>query len=88
LREAVAYAQRGLGGRASATHGWASLSRAERQVVELASQGLTNPAIARELFMSESAVSKHTAGIFDKLGLVATDDDNRRVLAVLTYLNG
>ncbi len=46
LQEAVAYAQRGRGEHADATHGWASLSPVERQVVELASQGLSNPDIA------------------------------------------
>jgi predicted ATPase len=55
LEEAVAYAQRGRGKHAGATHGWASLSPVERQVVELASHGLNNPNIARELFMSRNA---------------------------------
>ena len=49
-------------------------------------EGRSNAAIARQLFVSDSAVSKHTASIFDKLGLAATDNDNRRVLAVLAYL--
>ena len=62
------------------------LTTHERQVLELMAEGRANAAIARQLVMSESAVSKHTAGIFDKLGLIATDDDNRRVLAVLAYL--
>jgi DNA-binding NarL/FixJ family response regulator len=62
------------------------LTTRERQVLELMAEGRSNAAAARQLFMSESAVSKHTAGIFDKLGLIATDDDNRRVLAVLAYL--
>ncbi|HJP74264.1 MAG TPA: response regulator transcription factor [Pseudonocardiaceae bacterium] len=63
-----------------------ALTPRELQVLELMAEGRSNAAIARQMFMSESAVSKHTASIFDKLGLVATDDDNRRVLAVLAYL--
>lgn len=63
-----------------------ALTGREREVLELMAEGRSNAAIARRLFVSESAVSKHTASIFDKLGLVATDDDNRRVLAVLAYL--
>jgi DNA-binding NarL/FixJ family response regulator len=63
-----------------------ALTTREREVLELMAEGRSNAAVARQLHMSESAVSKHTASIFDKLGLVATDDDNRRVLAVLAYL--
>ena len=50
-------------------------------------QGRSNAAIAQRLFLSESAVGKHTASIFAKLDLPPSDDDNRRVLAVLAYLN-
>ena len=50
-------------------------------------QGRSNGAIAQQLFVSEKAVSKHSTSIFAKLGLEASDDDNRRVLAVLAYLN-
>jgi hypothetical protein len=39
------------------------------------------------LFVTEKAVSKHAAGIFAKLDLAPSDDDNRRVLAVLAYLD-
>jgi len=45
-----------------------------------------NAAIAQRLFITEKAVSKHAAGIFAKLDLALSDDDNRRVLAVLAYL--
>jgi DNA-binding NarL/FixJ family response regulator len=64
----------------------ARLSPREQEVLELMAEGRSNAAIAQRLHLSESAVSKHCAGIFAKLGLVASDDDNRRVLAVLTYL--
>jgi len=39
-------------------------------------------------FIAEKSVAKHAAGIFSRLGLAPSDDDNRRVLAVLAYLNG
>lgn len=64
-----------------------ALTPREREVLELMAEGRSNAAISQRLFLSESAVGKHTAGIFGKLGLAPSDDDNRRVLAVLTYLN-
>jgi len=51
-------------------------------------EGRSNAAIGGRLFVTEKAVSKHTNNIFAKLGLPPSDDDNRRVLAVLAYLNG
>ncbi|NBE79746.1 response regulator [Micromonospora rubida] len=65
----------------------ARLTPRERDVLELMAQGRSNAAISQRLFLSESAVGKHTASIFDKLRLPPSSDDNRRVLAVLTYLN-
>ncbi|MGK5673643.1 LuxR C-terminal-related transcriptional regulator [Micromonospora sp. URMC 106] len=65
----------------------ARLTPRERDVLELMAQGRSNAAISQRLFLSESAVGKHTASIFDKLRLPPSADDNRRVLAVLTYLN-
>jgi DNA-binding NarL/FixJ family response regulator len=65
----------------------ATLSPREREVLELMAQGRSNSAIAQRLFVSEKAVSKHSTSIFIKLGLEPSDDDNRRVLAVLAYLN-
>jgi DNA-binding NarL/FixJ family response regulator len=50
-------------------------------------EGRSNAAIAASLVVSEKAVSKHIANIFLKLGLPPSDDDNRRVMAVLAYLN-
>lgn len=63
------------------------LSPREREVLELMAQGRSNAAIAQRLFVSEKAVSKHTTSIFIKLGIGLSDDDNRRVLAVLAYLS-
>ena len=65
----------------------AALSPREREVLELMAQGRSNGAIAQRLYISEKAVSKHSTSIFIKLGLEPSDDDNRRVLAVLAYLN-
>ncbi|MGW9030641.1 LuxR C-terminal-related transcriptional regulator [Streptomyces sp. NPDC055722] len=62
------------------------LTERERQVLELMAEGRSNSAIANRLFISEKAVSKHSTSIFTKLELAPSDDDNRRVLAVLAYL--
>ena len=56
-------------------------------VQKLMAEGRSNAAIAQRLFITEKAVSKHAAGIFGKLELAPSDDDNRRVLAVLAYLD-
>jgi DNA-binding NarL/FixJ family response regulator len=63
------------------------LSPRELEVLELMAQGRSNAAIAERLVVTERAVAKHTANIFLKLGLIPSDNDNRRVLAVLAYLN-
>jgi DNA-binding NarL/FixJ family response regulator len=63
------------------------LSAREREVLGLMAEGRSNSAIAQRLFVSEKAVSKHSTSIFAKLGIGPSDDDNRRVLAVLAYLN-
>jgi DNA-binding NarL/FixJ family response regulator len=65
----------------------ARLSPREREVLSLMAEGRSNAAIAQRLFITEKAVSKHAAGIFAKLDLVPSEDDNRRVLAVLAYLD-
>ncbi|MGF6888607.1 DNA-binding NarL/FixJ family response regulator [Nocardia sp. GAS34] len=64
------------------------LSPREREVLSLIAAGRSNAAIARQLTISASAVTKHIASIFGKLHLPESDDDNRRVLAVLAYLDG
>ena len=63
------------------------LSDRERDVLALMAEGRSNSAIAQRLFVSEKAVAKHSTSIFVKLGLPPSEDDNRRVLAVLAYLN-
>jgi DNA-binding NarL/FixJ family response regulator len=63
------------------------LTPRELEVLELMAQGRTNAAIAARLVVTERAIAKHTANIFAKLGLEVSDDDNRRVLAVLAYLD-
>ncbi|MFC6015971.1 response regulator [Plantactinospora solaniradicis] len=64
-----------------------ALTAREREVLGLMAEGRSNAAIAGRLFVTEKAVSKHINSIFSKLGMPPSDDDNRRVLAVLTYLN-
>ena len=63
------------------------LTAREREVLGEMAAGRSNAAIAGKLFVTEKAVSKHINNIFTKLGLPPSDDDNRRVLAVLAYLN-
>ena len=74
-------------GRRSRDEPIARLSAREHEVLALMAEGRSNTAIAHRLFITEKAVSKHTTSIFIKLGLGADPDDNRRVLAVLAYLN-
>ena len=63
-----------------------SLTDRERDVLNLMAEGRTNRAIAGELFVSERAVERHVTSIFSKLELPPSDQDHRRVLAVLAYL--
>ncbi len=63
------------------------LTAREREVLGQMAEGRSNAAIAAKLFVTEKAVSKHINNIFTKLDMAPSDDDNRRVLAVLTYLN-
>ncbi|MBT2231960.1 helix-turn-helix transcriptional regulator [Nonomuraea sp. NEAU-A123] len=64
------------------------LTPREREVLTLIAAGRTNSAVARALSISEAAIGKHVASVFAKLELPASEDDNRRVLAVLAYLRG
>jgi DNA-binding NarL/FixJ family response regulator len=65
-----------------------ALSPREREVLALMAEGRSNAAIGQRLVITERAVAKHTASIFGKLNLQPSDDDNRRVLAVLAFLEG
>jgi DNA-binding NarL/FixJ family response regulator/class 3 adenylate cyclase len=64
-----------------------TLTPREREVLELMAEGRSNQAIADRLFVTLRAVEKHVTSIFGKLGLPASTDDHRRVLAVLAFLN-
>jgi DNA-binding NarL/FixJ family response regulator len=63
------------------------LTQREREVLALMAEGRTNAGIASRLVVTEKAVSKHINNIFTKLDLYPDEDDNRRVLAVLAYLD-
>jgi DNA-binding NarL/FixJ family response regulator len=62
------------------------LTERERDVLALMAEGYSNRAIAETIFVSERAVERHVTSIFSKLGLEATGQEHRRVLAVLRYL--
>ena len=63
-----------------------SLTAREREVLTLMAEGRSNAAIAQTLLVSAGTVEKHVAAVFGKLGLPPSEDANRRVLAVLRYL--
>lgn len=64
----------------------AVVSERESDVLTLMAEGRSNSGIARRLWITEGTVEKHVRSILTKLGLPDTDDDHRRVLAVLTFL--
>jgi DNA-binding NarL/FixJ family response regulator len=63
------------------------LSPREREVLSLMAEGRSNAGIAHQLWITEGTVEKHVHSILTKLRLPATEDDQRRVLAVITYLD-
>ncbi|HVV08847.1 response regulator transcription factor [Amycolatopsis sp.] len=65
----------------------AGLTPREREVLGLMAEGRSNAAIAGQLFLSAGSVEKYVTRLFDKLGLPPSEEDNRRVLAVLRYLD-
>ena len=65
----------------------ASLTAREREVLELMAEGRTNMGIARRLWLTERTVETQVGSILPKLGLATSDEDHRRVLAVLVYLS-
>jgi DNA-binding NarL/FixJ family response regulator len=67
-------------------HPLRGLTDRERQVLALMAEGRTNTAIAQQLYLGRKTVETHVNAIFSKLGLQPTTDDNRRVRAVLTWL--
>ena len=69
LEDALAYASRGSGGRKRPGTGWASLTPAELQVVELVAEGLRNDTIATRLYLSSGTVKNHLSHVFTKLGV-------------------
>ena len=71
-------------------HGNDALARMtprQSDVIALIAEGRSNAAIARRLAITEKAVVQHASHIYDLLGLTANDEDHRRVLAVVRYLN-
>jgi DNA-binding NarL/FixJ family response regulator len=65
----------------------AVLSRREHEVLALMAEGRSNAGIARRLWVTEGTVEKHVRSILGKLSLPETDDDHRRVLAVVAFLD-
>jgi DNA-binding CsgD family transcriptional regulator len=81
VSDAVALAQRSRGPRGRPSHGWASLTPTEQSVVALAVQGLTNPEIAAQLYVSRGTIKTHLAHVYAKLGVA-----NRTELAAQASL--
>jgi DNA-binding NarL/FixJ family response regulator len=73
-------------GRRGADQPLDGLTEREREVLGLMAEGKTNRAISEQLFVSERGIERHVTSIFGKLNLPTTDQDHRRVLAVLAYL--
>lgn len=73
-------------GRRRSTGSFDTLTPREREVLAAMAEGLTNRAIAEQIFLSERAVERHVTSIFGKLGLSAAGGGHRRVLSVLAFL--
>lgn len=71
LLDAIGYAQRGRGERKRVETGWEALTRAEREVVRLVSEGLGNKDVAARLFVSPRTVQAHLTHVYTKLGLTS-----------------
>jgi DNA-binding NarL/FixJ family response regulator len=67
--------------------GLQQLTARQQDVLALMAEGRSNSAIARKLFISDKAVVQHATHIYAQLGLPPSDDDHRRVLAVIRYLS-
>jgi DNA-binding NarL/FixJ family response regulator len=65
----------------------ASLTEREREVLALMAEGRSNVGVANRLWVTEGTVEKHVGSILTKLDLCAEEDDHRRVLAVLAFLD-
>jgi DNA-binding NarL/FixJ family response regulator len=63
-----------------------ALSPREREILALVAEGRSNRAIGERLVITQASVQKHVSTIFNKLGLPASEDDDRRILAVLAYV--
>jgi DNA-binding NarL/FixJ family response regulator len=74
-------------GRTRRTDPLDALTPRERQVLALMAEGRSNAGIAKTIWITNGAVEKHVRHIFRKLGIPATPDTHRRVLAVITYLD-
>jgi DNA-binding NarL/FixJ family response regulator len=77
-----------LVGRARAHSPLDELSAREREVLAVMAEGRSNQAICHRLYLSPKTVEAYVRSVFTKLGLHQGPDDNRRVLAVLTFLRG
>ena len=71
---------------AAGTTRWSFLTEREREVLALMAEGRSNAGIARQLWVTEGTVEKHVRSILSRMRLPETEDDHRRVLAVLAFL--
>lgn len=74
-------------GRHRRTHPLDTLTERDLEVLSQIAAGASNRAIAQRMYLSIRAIERHVTTIFDKLGIIASRHDHRRVLAVLAYLH-